>query len=195
MIIRQAKLTDEKDIIDICFETSSDELKAGGDKELLALRWALYYVRYQTSFCFVAEEDNRVIGYILSTPDTQAQEKDYAERMIPLIKEKISPSDPNYGIFTYVENTREIIGDFMDEYPAHLHINLTGLCQGKGIGSKLMKKMEENLRDHGVKGVFLGVHERNEAAIGFYKKNNYKEFLRHKFSEKNGVVYMGKSLL
>lgn len=194
MIIRQAQLEDEKAIVDICFETRAENLKDHTDKELFALRWALYYLRYETPFCFVAEENGRVIGYILSTPDTAAQEKGYEEKILPLIKEKISPSDPNYGLYTAVENTPGVIGDFLKKYPAHLHINLTPLCQGKGIGSMLMNMMEDNLKKRGINGVFLGVGESNKAAIRFYNKHHYTEFFKKDYGENNGVVYMGKEL-
>lgn len=196
MIIRKAFLKDEEDIINICYETRSKELERGTDKTLFALRWALYYLWFQTYFCFVAEEDSKVIGYILSSPDTTQQENDYKKHILPLIKSRITKDHPDYSFYTTATKDSEILGDHLKKYPAHLHINLTAECQGNGIGSKLIKVMEDNLKSHNIKGVFLGVEETNTAAINFYNKNNYRVF--HSFlydGDSAATLFMGKNLL
>lgn len=45
--------------------------------------------------------------------------------------------------------------------------------RGKGIGQKLMNKMEEYFKSIGCEYVFVDVFAYNENAINFYKKNGY----------------------
>ena len=46
-------------------------------------------------------------------------------------------------------------------------------ARGKGIGQKLMNKMEEYFKSIGCEYVFIDVLAYNENAINFYKKNGY----------------------
>lgn len=46
-------------------------------------------------------------------------------------------------------------------------------ARGKGIGQKLMNKMEEYFKSIGCEYVFIDVFAYNENAINFYKKNGY----------------------
>lgn len=196
MTIRKARPEDEKAVTDICFETKTYDINDTDDRNLFALRWALYYIRYQSDYCFVAEDNREVIGYVLCSPDTTVCEDDYEEKIIPQIKKNIDKSHPQYKYYTTILKTKEIIPEFLKKYPAHLHINLTPRCQGKGIGTKLIKAMEQNLIDNGVHGIHLGVMEDNEAAIKFYEKNGYSKF--HKYFLGEGVgwdIFMGKTLI
>ena len=45
--------------------------------------------------------------------------------------------------------------------------------RGKGIGQKLMNKMEEYFKSIGCEYVFVDVFAYNENAINFYEKNGY----------------------
>ncbi len=45
--------------------------------------------------------------------------------------------------------------------------------RGKGVGQKLMNKMEEYFKSIGCEYVFVDVFAYNENAINFYKKNGY----------------------
>lgn len=196
MIIRKARQEDEKAITDICYETKTYDINDTDDRDLFALRWALYYVRYQTDYCFVAEDNDEIIGYILCTPDTIKCENDYEKKIIPIIKEMIDKTHPQYRYYTTILKTIDIIPQFLNHYPAHLHINMTPKCQGKGIGTKLIKAMEQNLIDNGIHGIHLGVMEDNPAAIRFYERNGYKRFHRHFLGEGVGWdIFMGKTLI
>lgn len=195
MIIREAKASDEQAITKICFESRWVGRDSVEDPEIFALRWALYYLRYEREFCFVAEDDGEVIGYILSTADTERQEEGHLQKIAPIIKEKMASDHPDYSFYTTLMRKRETLGRLLDDYPAHLHINLTAGCRGRGVGTLLMQKMEKNMVKHGVKRIHLGVINSNVSAIGFYEKNGYKEIYRHILEEgKSWVLFMGKEL-
>lgn len=196
MNIRKATIKDEKAVIDICNDTKTYDINDTDDRELFALRWALYYIRYQTDFCYVAEDKEEVIGYVLCAPDTVDSENEYEEKIIPEIKNMIDKNNPKYEYYTTILKTNEIIESYLEKYPAHLHINMTPKCQGKGVGTKLLKAMEENLVAHGIGGIHLGVMEDNSAAIRFYEKNGYVKFHKHFLGEGVGWdIFMGKTLI
>lgn len=194
MIIRKYKEKDEKEIINICFETRSSDLQDLENREVFGLRWAQSYLKFYPEFCFVAVENEEVIGYILSAPDTKEQEDVYIKNIIPIIKSKISQDYKYYEMFTAFIPENDLLGDKLDSYPAHLHINLTEKCRHKGIGSKLMSAMENNLKDKGVEAVHLGVMKDNRAAYNFYKKHGYKTITEHDFGNESIGCFMGKVL-
>lgn len=53
--------------------------------------------------------------------------------------------------------------------------------QGKGIGGRLMDKAIEIAREQNKSFIWLGVWERNEAALRFYKKNGFYQIGKHLF--------------
>lgn len=52
------------------------------------------------------------------------------------------------------------------------------MLQGKGIGSELMKMIEEEIQKQGVAGIFLQTGE-DKPSYGFYLKNGYKNHDLH----------------
>ncbi|MGL1893808.1 MAG: GNAT family N-acetyltransferase [Spirochaetaceae bacterium] len=179
MIIRNAMLSDENNLIEICAETSGQTFNNFEEKKNFSQRWIIFYLHEYRNYCFVAEDDGEVIGYIASAPDTIAMEKSYIDKIKP--KEFFKCQDE--------------LGEYLKDYPAHLHINLTSKCQGKGIGVKLMNVMEKNLIKNNVKGIHLGVMESKEHAIKFYKKLGFKELKMQYYAEGDpACVFMGKNL-
>ena len=63
----------------------------------------------------------------------------------------------------------------LDDYPAHLHIDLLPEAQGAGWGRALMEGLQDALRAGGSPGVHLGVSARNQRALGFYRHLGYEE--------------------
>ena len=53
--------------------------------------------------------------------------------------------------------------------------------KGRGIGRLMMRKIEEIARSHGYQYLWLGVWEKNELAISFYKRNGFVQFDKHLF--------------
>lgn len=194
VIIRKYTPEDRNSIIDICYETRDKSLINLKNRKLFALRWALCYTDFFPDYAFVAEESGEVIGYILSTPDTLLQEKYHTQRIIPRIKEHLSSNNEQYHLFTGFIPLTQMAGNILEEYPAHLHINLTSQCRHKGIGSKLIETMEENLRNRGIKGIHLGVMKENNNAVNFYYKHNFKLLTEYDFGKGNIGYFMGKKI-
>jgi ribosomal protein S18 acetylase RimI-like enzyme len=62
----------------------------------------------------------------------------------------------------------------LDIYPAHLHINVDSEYRGHGLGRKLMEAYLQQLRDLGVKGVYLDTTSLNEIACRLYEKMGFR---------------------
>lgn len=60
-----------------------------------------------------------------------------------------------------------------------IYINKT--FHGKGAGMRLINKAFDIAQQHGKEYVWLGVWEKNDKAIRFYKKFGFKEFAQHQF--------------
>ncbi|MCG3252416.1 MAG: GNAT family N-acetyltransferase [Candidatus Heimdallarchaeota archaeon] len=177
--IRKLEKKDEEALIDICFVTGDPFLKKNfPNSYLFALFWCLYYVWYEESNCFVAFDvkTKKVVGYILSTLNTEKQEGDFKQKMTPLIKQKMKDLKMRsirarlvtYFIVNRPQSKRR--KRFLKEYPAHLHIDILPAFQRQGIGHRLMNALEKNLKEKGVRGFHLEVGTKNELGISFYEK-------------------------
>ena len=63
---------------------------------------------------------------------------------------------------------------FSKKYPAHLHIDILDVCQGQGVGTRLMNELKAHLKNKGVPALMLSCGGNNTQAVKFYKKNNFK---------------------
>ena len=54
------------------------------------------------------------------------------------------------------------------------HIAVLDECQGQGVGSALLKKVEKYAMENGYSGIDLMVSADASQAVGFYKKNNFE---------------------
>lgn len=192
--IRNYTEEDEDSIIDICFETRDKSLRDLKDKRILALRWALCYTSYFSDYCFVATENEEVMGYILSTPDTLLQEKFHIEKIIPEIKARLTKEISDLNDFKAFIPINNMVPGLADKFPAHLHINLTSRCRQKGIGSRLMIAMENRLKESNISGLHLGVMKENEGAVNFYLKHGFTIYSEYDFGENNIGYFMVKKI-
>jgi GNAT superfamily N-acetyltransferase len=62
----------------------------------------------------------------------------------------------------------------IDEFPAHLHIDLLPELQGQGVGRRLIRALLGELAERGVPGVHLGVSPRNTGARAFYSRLGFR---------------------
>jgi len=50
---------------------------------------------------------------------------------------------------------------------------VTSKCRSKGVGRKLLERMEQYLKDNGCKDILIGVFAYNDLGLKFYFKNGY----------------------
>ncbi|WP_310245174.1 GNAT family N-acetyltransferase [Microbacterium trichothecenolyticum] len=183
MRIRPFRPGDEPALAEICLKTADAGADATGlldDDDLWAEIFVLPYAARHPEFAFVVEtDDERVVGYVVGTPDSAAFEDWFQTEWWPRFAERwpkpqgdplpasVSRQD---GIVRYAYARRGGAQPFGDAYPAHLHIDLLPETQGQGLGRRLIETLEAALRDAGVRGLHLVASADNTGAIAFYPR-------------------------
>lgn len=188
VIIRKCRKSDAKGIMHVCYKTGymgEDVTDYFKDKKLFGLLFCLYYPKYATEYCFVAEDKGRVVGYILGHPDSDSQERLFLAKIGPRILFRVL----FVTSWRYFQDIRLILHfarvpqseeplDVNKKYPAHLHIDILEEYQHQGVGSKLMNKFITQMKKLGIRGIHLGTSEGNYKAVPFYKKWGFKIIYR-----------------
>jgi ribosomal protein S18 acetylase RimI-like enzyme len=191
VLIREYLQEDRDSIIDVCWKTGymgEPVKKYFNDAYLFGLLFCIYYIDYEPENCFVAvdETENLVVGYILSSFDSETQQKKFRKKMLSKICRRVF----FYTIWRYHKSFKAI--RYMQkmfekapenenkekiniEYPAHLHIDILDQYQRQGIGSKLLEKLETHLKKNLIIGVHLGTSNKNVKAIPFYNKMGFSQ--------------------
>ncbi|MCE1169091.1 MAG: N-acetyltransferase family protein [Sphingobacteriia bacterium] len=70
---------------------------------------------------------------------------------------------------------------------------------GKGIGTSVLGKLEDDAKRLGVKKLIVDITDDNDISISFHKKNGFREYGRlkkcwKKFEKDLGIVYMEKDI-
>jgi len=79
------------------------------------------------------------------------------------------PTTDDAEVITLIHHPESPPDEVVARYPAHLHIDLLPVLQGRGVGREMMSRLLEELRTRKVPGVHLGVDARNQRAVGFYE--------------------------
>lgn len=183
-LIRTARKSDLADAEYICIQTAGGILRKNEKMEkITALMFSTYYINEETKHCFVLEDNESVVGYILCAPSAKRFAKCYRKDNLKKIC-KLSPLWAFFAFFTPVKYS--LLGG---KYPAHLHIDILEDYQSSGYGKKLMSSLLEHLKQNGVKGVMLSCSSDNSRAIAFYKKFGFKKII-----SAFGGTLMGKEI-
>ncbi|MCX7614990.1 MAG: GNAT family N-acetyltransferase [Clostridiales bacterium] len=209
-IIRCCKKEDEAGIVNVCYHSGYmgedlDNKNIFNDVKLFGYLFCVYYVRYQTEHCFVAEDvkTKQIVGYILGALNTKKQKIDFYLKM----SSKILSHVTTCTILKYPETLKSIMffliygrpeklpKNLFSEYPAHLHINILSEYQRYGIGAKLMEKFENHVRLNRVKGIHLQTTSENIKAISFYNKLGYQLISEHRIHLWRDIKHLRSLLL
>lgn len=154
----------------IFFQNSSvnkfEDLKS---KDAFFYKYLGHYQQNYPDLLITIMEDSTVLGYICGSSDSQ-----------------------NDKILYELVNYYNLFSDYFNDYPAHLHINISQKFTGKGLGGLLLSRFERKLTQLNCKGVHLvtGVDSRN---ISFYRKNGYGFAVERKFKS-TPLLFLSKSL-
>jgi ribosomal protein S18 acetylase RimI-like enzyme len=178
MRIRRAIPGDRDALYDICARTGDagdDARPLYRDPELLGEVWVGPYLAFQPDLAFVAEGGGVAIGYVLGAADTRAFDAACEQSWWPALRDRY-PEQPDddastadRGLISRIHHPPTTPARVVDEFPAHLHIDILPQGQGQGVGRQLMTTLFAALVERGVTGVHLGVAARNGRAIGFYE--------------------------
>jgi ribosomal protein S18 acetylase RimI-like enzyme len=183
--VRLATPADLPAIYEICLRTADAGVDAShlySDPLMPGTIWAAPYAVLEPDFAFVLGEGERALGYVLAVPDTAAFARRLETEWWPEARRHFAGFTP---VNTTEENAlRHIVSpesrsdEMLEQYPAHLHINLLPEAQGGGWGRRLIDTQLAALRNAGIKGVHLGVSPTNERAKGFYRRLGFDDISR-----------------
>lgn len=64
----------------------------------------------------------------------------------------------------------------VEQYPAHLHIDILSSHQGQGWGEKMINTLLQKLRANAIPGIYLGMVAENHRAHKFYDRIGFQRF-------------------
>lgn len=185
--IRPYQESDEAAVRRICLLTGDDGGDATAlypDADLLSDIFAIPYTVFDPALCFVAvdADDGRVLGYIVGTADSSRFARQFRQRWLPQVsgRHQDPPEQPDWaddpqGAMAWrLHHPRADDSGLLDDYPAHLHVDLLPEAQGRGAGKALMLQFLDAARAHGAQGVHLGVSPTNTGARGFYARLGFE---------------------
>jgi len=188
--IRLARSDDQADVYRVCLLTGNAGSDATGlyrDNTVVADIYAGPYLALEPELSFVVETDRGVEGYVIATADTRRFVERYRELWLPGFATRhprpapASGTESGTALSVADEMTERgyrpegMLIDEVDEFPAHLHINLLPSLQGQGLGRELIRTILAALRERGVTAVHLGVSPSNSAASAFYRRLGFTE--------------------
>jgi ribosomal protein S18 acetylase RimI-like enzyme len=200
-VIRPYRETDHAAVYDVCVRTAD----AGGDArgkystdDLMPDLFAGPYIYLEPEFAFVLDDGNRAVGYVIGTPDTAAFARAYRERWIPRLDGRYPvPPDPPASreeeMIALHYRPERLVRPGLDEYPAHLHIDLLPPFQGAGHGRALMETFYAAAARAGAAGVHVTVATANTRALGFYDRLGFRRLEITEPGETT-VTYLGRRL-
>ena len=162
----------------ICHLTSPAAADPASNAELHGHFYAGPYIHYEPDLCFVLTGDEEPCGYVLGTRDSTV----FAARMqewLPPLRKRYPlrpPEDASHDaeLIKCMHAGRSVNKELVATYPAHLHIDLLPLAQGKKMGHKLMDAFLDRLTTLGVAGVHLGTNTDNTRAVAFYERAGFQ---------------------
>lgn len=125
----------------------------------------------------------------LNTPENMSAYMDKAFTHEKLLSELQNENSQ----FFFVREGKEIIGylkvnlkdaqtEFKDDISMEVErIYISQEYQSNGYGTRLLEKVKEIASVSGIKYIWLGVWEKNPAAIRFYERNGFDIFSSHEF--------------
>lgn len=202
VVIRKFTAGDRESVRRISYETAfagEPREKIFSDDVILADVFTTYFTDYEPQSCFVAVVNNKVVGYISGAKDAMAMERIFNQRILFGLVAKAF----RRGVFLDRRNLRFFwrclismlkgefrAPDFSREFPAILHINLDRNFQGQAIGSRLITRFLQYLKEERVLGVHFGTL--SGGASTFFKKVGFDLLFQSKRSYLR--AYIGKDL-
>jgi len=193
--LRAACVEDEVGIAHVCLRTANsgkDASKLYSRPDLPALIWATPYLVNSPGHCFVVEQGAKVVGFIVTTPNTRDFEGWLQQEWMSETERRLDGFEPateaDTNAIAAINAMRQQTPSYADKFPAHLHINLLPEAQGTGFGRKLVTTALQKLKGEGVSAIHLGVSLKNLNAVGFYKTLGFTEI------EQGGALILGKTL-
>lgn len=179
-VIRPFHFSDLYMLYRICLLTGADGEDASGtiDDEILGHFFAAPYAVLEPERCHILTVKGAPAGYILGTGDSTEFARRCESDWWPRLRDKYPlPTDGDLSreamLIRAIHRGYEA-PDCAEEYPAHLHIDLLPEAQNRGNGSRLLMVFIEQLQQHKISGLHLGVSKGNNRAMAWYPKFGFQ---------------------
>ena len=180
IVIRSYKSTDQASVRQICCDTA-DKGEAIErifmDRECAADLLTGYYLTYEPQACFVALDDDKVIGYILASFDNRRYGLVMAFILIPAVIVKGFKK----GLFFQrslwvlvkgmIKNWRRLLAwrkESFHSHQAHMHIGVAHGYQRQQVGCRLVHAVLEYAKTQAIDEITASVHDGNTRACLFF---------------------------
>jgi len=187
---------DEDGAYEVCLKTG-DAGEDGtelfkSDPKILGHRYVGPYVHLEPTLAYVLEDERGVCGYVLGAFDSIAFFQKFQNQWIPkiLAQHPNKPQKSNNPVDDLIREFHEFKPEYQSDlilnFPSHFHIDLLKRAQRRGLGTKMVTLMLNELKQRGSIGVHLEMSDKNDKAFAFYKKMGFIELKREP-----GVIFMG----
>jgi ribosomal protein S18 acetylase RimI-like enzyme len=181
--VRPARTTDPAEVdrlYDVCLRTGADGEDASAlvdDQRLLGELYLGAYLVLEPDLAFVLDDGAGAVGYVVGTSDTAAFDDLLDARWWPALQARyplsvldaLDPDSMDARLVRLVHTPGRTESHVIQQFPAHLHVDVLPAGQGGGNGRRLLERFFAALRERDVPGVHLGVSPENRQAIGFYE--------------------------
>lgn len=185
LFIRPYQKKDRTAVFDIAADTAffGEAVEAFmEDRRLFCDSFCAYYTDYEPQNSWVAEIDHNVVGYLLGCENSASRSYIWWRAIAPSLLKRILAGKYQIGACTwkYIKeiSAASIRGEMthadIRRFPAHLHINVSKVYRGEGIGKHLMESYLNELSEKGVIGVHLNTTSENRAACSMYEKLGFE---------------------
>jgi ribosomal protein S18 acetylase RimI-like enzyme len=153
--------------------------------------WYRPYVYLAPGSCFVLDDGTgRVVGYCIGAGDTASfatrWRSDFARSVSPAL---VPPPDATTGDAAmddegmrafrrgvYEADCSMLLAwpEALEQFPAHLHVDIVPEFQRRGWGKVLIERFLEGVKGEGARGVHLGMMKANTGAKVFYERLGFR---------------------
>lgn len=182
MAIRPTSPADAAAIARICLLTGNygaDATGVFGDDRALADVFALPYLYGPASFGLVWDQGEGPLGYVLGTSDTRAFQQWFVDDWWPATPPREPRVAGDEWLLSTAADPERMLIDQVDDYPAHLHIDLLVQAQGRGAGRALIEAACALLAERRAPGVHATAATANAGALAFYPRVDFSLLADH----------------
>jgi len=176
--VRSYRVGDREEVREICRRTAFRNLGYQAvfeDGELFADYWTRYYTDFEPESAWVAEQDGRVMGYLLGCLDTRRQIRITAWRIVPPLLVRLLwrwatgryrvPVTHRFLRWLWRKSWREAPPLPLRAFPAHYHCNILVDGYRQNLYTRLALLFLDHAARRGVRGVHGSVLDPQQKGV------------------------------